>query len=403
MIRPALFISALLLLPLSAAAQNTSINQDESKVAPYTLPNPLVFNNGRTVRNVREWTRHRRSEILEIFASEMYGHIPERPEGLHFATMKEEIVFDGKAVRRIERIYLDRAGQHWFDVMIHLPRNAKGPVPVFLGLNFKGNDATLDARAMGRWPYEIPLEAGFAVATLWRDAVEPDGADSHLGPGDDVCQDGGVRSWYNKGGDWGAISAWAWGLSRVMDYFESAPEIDCSKVAVLGHSRLGKTALWAGANDGRFSIVISNCSGCCGAAISRRVFGENFDFIDTAFPHWFTREFDKYKGHEDLFPADQHFLAALTAPRPLYIASATEDLWADPRGEWLTAREVSEVYRLFGRSGVGQKMPSPDVPDNDGFVAYHIRTGVHDITAFDWTFYVEFAGRHFSSSPVKRR
>jgi len=386
----------LLLYITQSFAQTENINQDESKVAPYQLPDPLVFNNGKPVRNAREWTKRRRPEILEIFSSQMYGHIPSRPLGEHFETIKQETVLSGMAVRKIVRIYLDSQQQHWFDVLVHLPVNASGPVPMFVGLNFQGNDATLDERASKRWPYEIPIKEGFGVATIWRDAVEPDGADSHIRADDDICRDGGVRNWYNPGGDWGAISAWAWGLSRVMDYFETDPAINSKKVAVLGHSRLGKTALWAGANDPRFAIVISNCSGCCGAAISRRVFGENFEFIDTVFPHWFTREFDKYKGHEELFPADQHFLAALIAPRPLYIASATEDLWADPKGEWLCASLVTPVYALFKKQGVDASMPLPDVPDNDADVAYHIHTGEHGISLEDWIPYVQFAKRHFS-------
>ena len=230
-----------------------------------------------------------------------------------------------------------------------MPAQAEGPAPMFAGLNFKGNDATLDERSSSRWPYEQILKAGFGVATAWRDSVEPDGK-QFVSPGADAgwfCRDGGVRAWYNPGGDWGAISAWAWGLSRIMDYLETDPAVDAGHVAVIGHSRLGKTSLWAGANDTRFALVISNCSGCCGAAISRRVFGENFAAIDNTFPHWFTREFDKYRFHEELFPADQHWLAALAAPRPLYIVSAQLDGWADPRGEWLCAKNVEPVYRLF--------------------------------------------------------
>ena len=375
-------------------AQEIVINYDESKIPAYELPDLLTLNNGQQVKDAVQWTEERRAEILEIFAQEMYGHIPARPAGLHFKQMSEEVVYNGLGLRKVVRIYLDEAEQHWFDVLIHLPKNAKKPVPMFAGLNFKGNDATLDERAGSRWPYELILKEGFGVATAWRDAIEPDGKDSKIEEAVSVCKDGGVRAWYNPGGDWGAISAWAWGLSCIYDYLATDKAVDASRIAVIGHSRLGKTSLWAGANDTRFAMVVSNCSGCCGAAISRRVIGENFARIATSFPHWFTRAFDKYMNKEADFPADQHSLVALAAPRPLYIASATEDLWADPKGEWLAAVEVAPVYKLFGKTGVKSIYPAPDSPDMDGTVAYHVRTGKHDITAYDWQQYLDFAQKH---------
>lgn len=385
---------AILLFSCSLHAQKRETNYDEAKVPAYELPDPLQFDDGREVRNARQWEKKRRPQVLEVFAQEMYGHMPARPEGLHFSTISEETVYAGLGLRKVVRIYLDADQAHWFDVLIHLPKDAAGPVPMFVGLNFKGNDATLDERADFRWPYELVLKAGMGVATAWRDSIEPDGKDSKLAEAEGVCRDGGVRSWYNKDGDWGAISAWAWGLSRIVDYLETDEAYDTDRLAVIGHSRLGKTALWAGANDLRFDMVISNDSGCCGAALSRRKFGETFEVIDTAFPHWFTREFDKYKGKEETFPADQHWLIALAAPRPVYVASATEDLWADPKGEWLAAKAAEPVYALFGMQGLDDGMPAPDVSDGDGRIGYHIRTGKHNILAFDWQQYISFMNRH---------
>ena len=385
---------AILLFSCSLHAQKRETNYDEAKVPAYELPDPLQFDDGREVRNARQWEKKRRPQVLEVFAQEMYGHMPARPEGLHFSTISEETVYAGLGLRKVVRIYLDADQTHWFDVLIHLPKDAAGPVPMFVGLNFKGNDATLDERADFRWPYELVLKAGMGVATAWRDSVEPDGKDSKLAEAEGVCRDGGVRSWYNKDGDWGAISAWAWGLSRIVDYLETDEAYDTDRLAVIGHSRLGKTALWAGANDLRFDMVISNDSGCCGAAISRRKFGETFAVIDTSFPHWFTREFDKYKGREEIFPADQHWLIALAAPRPVYVASATEDLWADPKGEWLAAKAAEPVYALFGMQGLDDGMPAPDVSDGDGRIGYHIRRGTHNILAFDWQQYISFMNRH---------
>ena len=394
-----ILFSFVLMLVLSddiRAQKDFSARYDDVEINPEDLPDPLVFNDGKKVRNARQWTRKRRAEIREIFAQEMYGHVPERPEGLHFRTLAQESVYDGLGIRKTVRIYLDNREEHWFDVMVHLPAEAAGPVPMFVGLNFKGNDATLDERADFRWPYEMILKAGMGVATAWRDSIEPDGRDSNI-IDEDICRDGGVRSWYNKDGDWGTISAWAWGLSRIMDYLETDKAVDCSKVAVLGHSRLGKTALWAGANDLRFDMVISNDSGCCGAALSRRAYGENFAIIANAFPHWFAPEFKKYMWKENEFPADQHWLLALAAPRPLYVASATEDQWADPKGEWMSAYLTSEVYALFGKSGLNGKMPEPDSPDKTGHVGYHLRTGGHNILAYDWLQYITFAKQHFNN------
>ena len=387
---------AILLFSCSLHAQKRETNYDEAKVPAYELPDPLQFDDGREVRNARQWERKRRPQVLEVFAQEMYGHMPARPEGLHFSTISEETVYAGLGLRKVVRIYLDADQTHWFDVLIHLPKDAAGPVPMFVGLNFKGNDATLDERADFRWPYDLVLKAGMGVATAWRDSIEPDGKDSKLAEAEGVCRDGGVRSWYNKDGDWGAISAWAWGLSRIVDYLETDEAYDTDRLAVIGHSRLGKTALWAGANDLRFDMVISNDSGCCGAAISRRKFGETFAVIDTSFPHWFTREFDKYKGREEIFPADQHWLIALAAPRPVYVASATEDLWADPKGEWLAAKAAEPVYALFGMQGLDDGMPAPDVSDGDGRIGYHIRRGTHNILAFDWQQYISFMNRHLT-------
>jgi hypothetical protein len=187
-------------------------------------------------------------------------------------------------------------------------------------------------------------------------------------------------------------------MSRMADYLETDADVDAKRLAIVGHSRLGKTALWAGAMDTRFRIVVSNDSGEGGAAISRRVFGETVADLNSRFPHWFCGNYRQYSGREAEMPFDAHMLLALAAPRPLYVASASEDRWADPKGEFLAAVAVGGVYELLGRKGVATDvMPQPDHPVGDT-VRYHVRTGKHDITAYDWQQYLEFAERHFRAA-----
>ncbi len=417
-----LILSAWTLLP--AGAQRPEINYDESKVPSYTLPDPLIAEDGQVIDTAELWWEKRRPEILELFEREVYGRSPGRPEAMKFqVTSVEDGALEATAIRKeVSVLFTGEPDGLKMDVLIYQPADAEGPVPVFLGLNFFGNHTIRDdpgitlsqqwmrpnpergivdnrateasrGTSASRWAVEDILAAGYALATVYCGDLDPDF--------DDGFQNGVHPLFYRPGqqrpdpDQWGTIAAWAWGLSRAVDYFETDPQLDAERVAVMGHSRLGKTALWAGAVDPRFAIVISNNSGCGGAALSRRRFGETVTRINTSFPHWFCENFKKYNDNEDQLPVDQHQLIALMAPRPVYVASASGDRWADPRGEFLAALHAEPVYHLLGKPGLGtDQMPPVNTPVGHT-IGYHLREGRHAVETYDWQQYLNFANKHF--------
>jgi hypothetical protein len=414
-----------LTIPFAVFSQQRSdINYDESKVPQYTLPDPLKLNNGKLVTDTNTWIKKRRPELLKLFQQEVYGKSPSPKRIEYEITSIRTNALNGKAIRKEITIRL-AGNKKWegMDMLLYIPATGDRPFPTFLGLNFLGNHAVttetdvklnqrwarnnekagiINNRATeltrgkeaDRWQIEKIIERGYAVATIYYGDIEPDHKDGWKTGLRAALSTKGAETVF-KPDQWGAISAWAWGLSRALDYLEKDKDIDSKRVAVIGHSRLGKTALWAGAQDERFAIVISNDSGEGGAALARRRFGETTEVINRNFPHWFCENFKKYSNKEDKLPVDQHELIALIAPRPVYIASASEDLWADPRGEFLSAKAAEPVYKLFGKDGLGtDEMPSKNTPVGN-YIGYHLREGKHDITAYDWEQYLNFADKFF--------
>ncbi|MDO8543086.1 MAG: acetylxylan esterase [Opitutaceae bacterium] len=424
--RIALVLCSITATAAGLAAEKFVPNYDETRVPPYTLPNPLVCADGTAVRDAATWRNQRRPELLELFSREVYGRTPAgRPAKMHWAvTSTDRAALGGKAVRKEVTIWFtEKKDGPQMRLLMYQPVRAtrQAPVPAFLGLNFNGNQCvsadpgitisdrwvrtnaaqkvvnnrvTKESRGLSAraWDVETVVARGYATATVYygdlcEDRVE--GFSRDVAP---LFNTGSVEE--RRPDAWGAIGIWAWGLSRALDYLQSDPEIDGKRVAVHGHSRLGKTALWAGAQDERFAMVISNDSGCGGAALSLRRFGETVERINVSFPHWFAKNFRRYNAHEEALPVDQHELIALAAPRPLHVASAEGDPWADPRGEFLGAKHAEPVYALFGKKGLGvADMPRVDFPVLGDGLAYHIRTGPHAITAYDWAQYLDFADR----------
>ena len=385
----------LLVLLIQVQAQNgLQANYDESKVPPYTLPDVLKTTTNVAVKNKATWETIRRPEIINLFEENVYGQMPKSYDRLTYSVTNENAnAMGGKAILKEVLIeVVNNSKPLKINLVLFVPRQQKGPVPVFLLINNRGKENTDPSRSKKSdfWPAEMVIDSGYAVAAFHVSDLAPDDTATYtngvlqLYP-EQLTADDGMR----------AIGAWAWGASRVLDYFEKEAAIDAKKVIVVGHSRGGKASLWAAAEDQRFAMCVTNCSGNTGAALSRRRFGETIGRINTVFPHWFARNYRKFNNNEDALPLDQHMLLAAIAPRPLYATNASRDLWADPTGTFLSIKQAEKVYALYG---TGSKLPAnpPAInqPVASSQLGYHNREGEHNLTAYDWRNFIQFARGH---------
>ena len=411
---------SLLFITLLVNSQNKA-NYDESKIPEYILPDPLVMLNGKSVINTKMWSKKRRPEILSLFEENVYGKLPGELNISSYEVLEEsQDALNNQAIRKQVLLKFRKQDKELeVNILIYLPKNIK-KAPLFLSYNFNGNHTitkeeevfitkswVFNNEKMGindhkaseasrgirtnRWAIEKIIASGYGLATIYYGEIDPDKDDFSDGIHPFFYTENQTKPADNE---WGSIAAWAWGLTKAMDYFEKDKDIDHTRVIVMGHSRLGKTSLWAGATDERFALVISNNSGCGGAALSRREIGETVKRMNTRFPHWCCKNYDAYNDNVNGLPIDQHMLIALMAPRPVYIASAEEDRWADPKGEFLSAYYATPVYELFDKEGITtSEMPNTNEPIQNT-IGYHIRTGKHDVTEYDWEQYIKFANKH---------
>jgi hypothetical protein len=413
-----LLIVAIALLPSTARAAFPEVAQLPSHPE---LPDPLVMFNGERVATKDQWFQQRRPELKALFQHYMYGYLPPVPDKVDWQVLHEDRqAFGGKATLREVEIAFGPPEVPRIHLLLVVPNERKGPAPAFVGVNFCGNHALVkdpavrlpkswvyghypgvkDNRATdaGRgtqadvWALEQSVARGYAVATFYSGDIDPDRPDVREGVQPHFRRLGWIKPGPQEAG---TIAIWAWGVHRAVDYLSRTPEIDKSRIAVVGHSRLGKTALLAAAFDERIALAIPHQAGCGGTAPSRGTVGESVRRINTSFPHWFDGTFKEFNDRPDRLPFDQHGLVALCAPRPVLFTNAVEDTWANPDGQFQVLQAADPVYRFLGAGGLGAKERPEPGRLIDSTLGYYIRPGKHSMTTEDWKVFLDDADKHF--------
>lgn len=394
---------ASILLSTNLHAQKTDkfmgeiVNYDETTVPKYTLPALLKTTKGEKVKNISTWETKRRPEIVGLFEENIYGQVPNKFDSIRFNITNEKAdAMDGKAhLKEVQITIWNKGNSVSFPVVLFIPNKRTKPAPAFLLINNRGKRNTDPSRLQKStfWPAEMVIDSGYAIASFHNADIAPDRKETYqngilkqLFP-EELEKDNGIK----------AIGSWAWAASRVMDYLVTDKAIDAKRVAIVGHSRGGKTALWTGAQDQRFAMVFSSCSGSTGAALARRQYGETVSLINKQFGHWFNNNYKKFSNHVDSLPVDQHMLIGLIAPRPVYTTNATQDRWADPYGSFLSLVNAKPIYELYHQKvTLPNNMPQPNSPIINSAIGYHFREGAHDLNVYDWTNFIKFANFNYA-------
>lgn len=404
--------NALLLLVTPAVHAN---NYDEAAVGDYVLPDPLVCTDGTAVTNAETWFTLRRPEILASYREKIFGHRPGAGTNVTFTVWEKSTnALGGRAVRKQVEINFSGTPAGPFTHLLLYTPAGRPAAPTFLCLSFTSGYTAIadpDVAILPQWNWRTStfgmptnpvrgelarnckisetLARGYGIALLHYTEIEPDMA-------------AGVKYGVRKNfpppamNDWGAIAAWSWGTSRALDYLITDQDVNAAQVLLFGFSRLGKTALWTGAEDPRFAAVIANCSGEMGAALSRRDYGETVSDIAKRFPYWMAGNFLQFSNRAAALPVDSHFLLSLIAPRPLFLNTGSDDKWSDPRGEFLAAQAAAPVYALLGKTGITEtNFPRLGEPLRHD-VWFRCRAGKHDVLPEDWDAFLDFADAVFS-------
>ena len=403
-----LLLAGIISLPAREPKEyDKDVNYDEARLPAYDLPPLLVAPDGKKITTADEWFQIRRPQILALFSNLIYGRVPDPafPIKQTFEVVKTDPNFmDGKATRKDVKIRLSNEnGEKEMHFLVFVPNKADKPAPAFFKHSFNNTQSkdfdaspTRPGKLRNGWPLGDFFDRGYGFCAVYQQDLVDHNETSFLNSIHKLFYPKGQS--FPKAREWGVLSACAWGAMRGMDYLETDDDIDHTRIAIMGHSKMGKATVWTAAQDQRFALAISAQSGCAGAALWRRKSGETLKKMVTRFPYWLCRNAWKFVEQEDDLPVDQHMLLACIAPRPIYVHSSVDDTWADSRGEYLSAYHASEVYRLLGKKGLEiEAQPKPGEPIIKSDVGYHTRAGGHSIDPYDWERFLEFADYHFKS------